>query len=637
MLTFWVASDEGLDFDYSIPGSITWDMCLMGMLRVMMLLGLAFAFDAFALSPRRRQARRKTNSTKTFLSLVTGAGILPTNGRSSSGGKTTTAGGPDKKPAPAPPASPIRRMERVGRTLALCPTGLSLVFLMAKCLTRLIVGIGPDDSMAGFWGCVAASAVLACVDYFAFKRHLSHVKRWAYHRHREAIVRRQGTWQESLLARRDADIGNGGRAQHRSIDDDSGDDGDESTNVSDEAEDEGKEDREDEAHLRELWAGLQGLDDAEAADAAAAAVEGGSETGHATYKDLLSLARDDWHLISLAFVFLLGAAVGQVLIPHYTGVAIDAVVSEEGAKTFQDAMFMLVLCAAICGVCTGLRGGIFTVVGARVNRRIRDMLFQSLLGQEIGFYDTTKTGDLSSRLSSDCTKVGDQVSLNVNFFLRSLVQAVGTLVFMFIQSWKLSLVAFVSVPAIVIMSKVVCRGDREKEGGKREKRSIFVFDLFREVPCVCLSLFERPFPLHAWFTSTHHSLFGAYSHPLIPSHFSPDLWTIHPKALKSHPRTASSGQLYRRRVPEHDAHCPKLRLRSFRRASVPRQARRVLRIEQARSPRLRSLCRGHHTPSQPRHCPRPLLWRAVGAEPGRFDFRAASLLSPPPWVPLRGI
>lgn len=35
-----------------------------------------------------------------------------------------------------------------------------------------------------------------------------------------------------------------------------------------------------------------------------------------------------------------------------------------------------------------------------------------------GFFDTTKTGDLTSRLSADTTKVGDQVSLNVNFFLR---------------------------------------------------------------------------------------------------------------------------------------------------------------------------------------------------------------------------
>ena len=64
------------------------------------------------------------------------------------------------------------------------------------------------------------------------------------------------------------------------------------------------------------------------------------------------------------------------------------------------------------------RGGIFTVVGARVNVRVRQRLFESLVRQDIGFFDTTKTGDLTSRLAADCTKVGDQVTLNVNVFLR---------------------------------------------------------------------------------------------------------------------------------------------------------------------------------------------------------------------------
>jgi len=38
------------------------------------------------------------------------------------------------------------------------------------------------------------------------------------------------------------------------------------------------------------------------------------------------------------------------------------------------------------------------------------------------FYDETKVGDVSSRLSADCQKVGDQVELNVNVALRSVIQ-----------------------------------------------------------------------------------------------------------------------------------------------------------------------------------------------------------------------
>mmetsp|Transcript_5970 Transcript_5970/g.12774 ORF Transcript_5970/g.12774 Transcript_5970/m.12774 type:complete len:542 (+) Transcript_5970:1653-3278(+) len=92
------------------------------------------------------------------------------------------------------------------------------------------------------------------------------------------------------------------------------------------------------------------------------------------------------------------------------------------------------------------------MVGGRVNVRLRLRLMDSLLTMEQGFFDRTKTGDITSRLSSDTTLVGDQVTLNVNVFLRSLVQVIGVLVFMFTISWQLSLLAFISVPVISVLS-----------------------------------------------------------------------------------------------------------------------------------------------------------------------------------------
>lgn len=38
-------------------------------------------------------------------------------------------------------------------------------------------------------------------------------------------------------------------------------------------------------------------------------------------------------------------------------------------------------------------------------------------------------------------------------FLRSLVQVIGVLIFMFMVSWQLSLLAFISVPVITVLSK----------------------------------------------------------------------------------------------------------------------------------------------------------------------------------------
>ena len=49
--------------------------------------------------------------------------------------------------------------------------------------------------------------------------------------------------------------------------------------------------------------------------------------------------------------------------------------------------------AVLCGVFTGLRGGLFSLAMWRLNVRIRQELFRSLLAQEVGFYDTAQTGE----------------------------------------------------------------------------------------------------------------------------------------------------------------------------------------------------------------------------------------------------
>ena len=76
--------------------------------------------------------------------------------------------------------------------------------------------------------------------------------------------------------------------------------------------------------------------------------------------------------------------------------------------------------------------------------RIRSKLFSRIMQQEIGFFDTTKTGDITSRLSSDCKTMVDTLSLNTNIFLRSSVKAIGCLVLMFRLSWNLSLVTIIA-------------------------------------------------------------------------------------------------------------------------------------------------------------------------------------------------
>ena len=185
---------------------------------------------------------------------------------------------------------------------------------------------------------------------------------------------------------------------------------------------------------------------------------------------LMTLGYPDWPWLLTAFLALLVAAIGQARIPSLTGQLINEVSGGKDIGELRRCTTELVLTAMVTAVFTALRGSIFTLTMAKLNVRVRNKLFSTLLQQEMGFYDTVKTGDITSRLSADTTKMSDQISLNVNVFLRSVVQAIGVLFFMFRISIKMSVVTFTSVPAIVVLSKLY--GDYYRELTKNGQKKL---------------------------------------------------------------------------------------------------------------------------------------------------------------------
>jgi hypothetical protein len=71
----------------------------------------------------------------------------------------------------------------------------------------------------------------------------------------------------------------------------------------------------------------------------------------ASIADLVSLIRADWALLVCAFTALVLAAVGQVMIPHYTGQMISIVVQGGRAAEFHRAALRLIGAASGCGEC----------------------------------------------------------------------------------------------------------------------------------------------------------------------------------------------------------------------------------------------------------------------------------------------
>ena len=92
-------------------------------------------------------------------------------------------------------------------------------------------------------------------------------------------------------------------------------------------------------------------------------------------------------------------------------------------------------------------------VSATVPKVIFDMkmlIFSAMQRLSVGFYTSKQTGNLMTRVNADANNVYNFFFGGVPYIITSVSTFVGVLVVMFIMSWKLSLVVFISVPLILI-------------------------------------------------------------------------------------------------------------------------------------------------------------------------------------------
>src|ERR671928_1878982 len=108
----------------------------------------------------------------------------------------------------------------------------------------------------------------------------------------------------------------------------------------------------------------------------------------------------------------------------------------------------LVLLVA-AGVAASLAGGLVGVLQSYLETRIsqgimfdlRAQLFDRLLGQSVGFFTHSRSGDLLSRMNNDVGGIADVVSDTVFGLVSNLITLGTTLALMLVLDWRLTLAA----------------------------------------------------------------------------------------------------------------------------------------------------------------------------------------------------
>ncbi|MFM1848633.1 MAG: hypothetical protein RL417_2107 [Pseudomonadota bacterium] len=143
-----------------------------------------------------------------------------------------------------------------------------------------------------------------------------------------------------------------------------------------------------------------------------------------------------------------------------------------------------------------LRSYFFGVIGQRVVAALRKQLVDSILGQEVTFFDERRTGDLISRLHADTQLIQDTVSIRLSILVRYALQVVVGIGLMVWISPQLTLAIIVLVPLLVFFSIFLGRKLRrlsraqQSELGEATTVAEEAFTAIRVVKAFARELFE---------------------------------------------------------------------------------------------------------------------------------------------------
>jgi ATP-binding cassette subfamily B protein len=123
-----------------------------------------------------------------------------------------------------------------------------------------------------------------------------------------------------------------------------------------------------------------------------------------------------------------------------------------------------VLTLVVGGLCAGfvltaasqvLRDYLYAWLGSRILNDIRSEMFRHLQQLSLGFYARTRTGDLSSRFSSDLTAVENAVVLGIPGALLCVINITFSAAVLFALDWRLALGAIIGLPLCLIGPRIL--------------------------------------------------------------------------------------------------------------------------------------------------------------------------------------
>ena len=170
------------------------------------------------------------------------------------------------------------------------------------------------------------------------------------------------------------------------------------------------------------------------------------------FRRLFGLARPYARPLAAGTVLLLIGTGVFVLVPMQAGDLVDTAIEADLQERLGRIVASLIGLFALLGVLTYFQTWFLGAAGARLLRDLRRRLFRHLVGLSVDFYDRRRVGELLSRMASDLTVVQNALTEQIPSGLQAAVRFAGVLVILLILHTRLTVVALLVVPPVVLFA-----------------------------------------------------------------------------------------------------------------------------------------------------------------------------------------
>ena len=162
-------------------------------------------------------------------------------------------------------------------------------------------------------------------------------------------------------------------------------------------------------------------------------------------------------IFSLLFAFITVA--GQLAIPVLQGKAIDRIIGA-GNVDIKGIITILII-IAVTVAATALFQWIMNVINNKITysivRDIRKDAFEKLQILPVNYVDTHPAGEIVSKVIADVDQFADGLLMGFTQFFTGIMTIIGTLVFMFIYDWKITMVVVLVTPASFFIASFIAK------------------------------------------------------------------------------------------------------------------------------------------------------------------------------------